>query len=222
MGYAGVHYVVSLGSKYSGGRYEGITDLRCEIQVRTVLQHAWALISHHLMYKDEATTPDRLKRDLNNVASLLEIAQGVFNTVREKRDAYVEEVEEIARKNTAPHFLLSQRIDFDTLMVYTRWKFPSLPVSESWHSRLLEDLDLGKYRTLADIDSAVEAARPAVDHYSHENPRWFQAGTDYITKSLGFVDHAFRKKHPWSEETIAAFKRLGHLVKGAKGSRTRV
>ena len=52
MGYHGAHFVVTLGDRYSGARYNGITDLRCEIQVRTVLQDAWALISHHLIYKD--------------------------------------------------------------------------------------------------------------------------------------------------------------------------
>ena len=213
MGYHGAHYVVSLGADYAGARYEGITNLRCEIQVRTVLQDAWALISHHLVYKDEATIPERLRRDLNNVASLLEIAQGVFDSVREKRDVYVEEIE---RKETEPPAFLSQPLDFDTLQAYTKWKFPELPISEHWHVRLLHDLNLAKYRTLGDIDAAVEAAKPAVERYRRENPAWFQAGTDFITKSLGFVDPEFRRKHPWGEKTITAFEQLEHLVKRVK------
>lgn len=210
MGYHGAHYVVSLGTEYSGARYESITNLRCEVQVRTVLQDAWALISHHLVYKDEATIPQRLRRDLNNVASLLEIAQGVFDSVCEKRAVYVQEIE---RKEAEPSTFLSQPVDFDTLQAYTKWKFPELPVSERWHVRLLQDLDLTKYRMLGDIDAAVEAAKPAVEQYQRENPDWFKTGTDFITKSLGFVDAEFRRRHPWGEKTIVVFKQLGHLVK---------
>lgn len=41
MGYSGTHLVVRLGAGYSGGRYKGITDLKCEIQIRTAVQDAW-------------------------------------------------------------------------------------------------------------------------------------------------------------------------------------
>ena len=90
MGYHGTHFVVSLGSKCSGPRYDDIRELKCEIQVRTVLQDAWAIISHHLVYKDEALIPTQMKRDLNNVGALLEVAQGVFDSARDKRTAYLD------------------------------------------------------------------------------------------------------------------------------------
>jgi ppGpp synthetase/RelA/SpoT-type nucleotidyltranferase len=92
MGYNGKAFVVTLGTRYAGGVYENITALACEIQVRTILQDAWAIIDHQLVYKNEESTPERLRRDLNNVASLLEIAQGIFDSVKEKRVAYVSEL----------------------------------------------------------------------------------------------------------------------------------
>src|SRR5262245_56322197 len=55
MGYQGRHFVVRLGPQFCGDRYEGLHDLHCEIQARTVLQDAWAQISHHLVYKTEAS-----------------------------------------------------------------------------------------------------------------------------------------------------------------------
>jgi len=210
MGYHGAHFIITLGDRYSGARYDGITDLKCEVQVRTVLQEAWALISHHLIYKDEASIPKRMQRDLNNVASLLEIAQGVFDSIREKREMYRGE---IRRKEAVESDFLSQPIDYDTLVAYTEWKFPSLPLSEHWHARLLTDLNSDKYRTLNDIHQAVEIAKPAVEAYKKESPDWFKFGTDYLTKSLGFIDSDFRKRHPWGERTLEAFKRFGHLTK---------
>ncbi len=210
MGYHGIHFTITLGSGFAGVRYDGITNMKCEIQVRTVLQDAWASISHHLIYKEEASIPGRIKRDLNNVASLLEIAQGVFDSVRHKRNQYEVEIE--SSEEDVPAFL-SNPIDYDTLAAYTRWKYPDLPISENWHARLLADLNREKYQKLRDIDIIVKRAKKAVDAYRNENPSWFQYGTDYLTKSFGFVDQEFREKHPFGKLTIEAFKRLEYLVK---------
>ncbi len=216
MGYHGAHFVISLGPRCSGPRYDAIIALKCEIQVRTVLQDAWALISHHLVYKNEASIPTPMKRDLNNVASLLEIAQGVFDSVRDKRQMYLDG---IRHKDPGGSDFLSQPIDYDTLVAYTEWKFKNLPVSRHWHSRCLGDLNLRKYRILKDIDDVVEHARPAVEAYRNENPDWFKFGTDFLTKSLGFVDEEFRQKHSWGGRTREAFQRFQHLL-GPGGDHT--
>jgi len=210
MGYHGSHFVISFGSRYSGARYDGIINLKCEIQVRTVLQDAWALISHHLVYKEESLIPARVKRDLNNVASLLEIAQGIFDSVREKREYYISEIHE---KEKTPSDFLSQLVDYETLYAYTKWKYKDLPVSDKWHERLLSDLNLQKYPILKEIDDIVERTKNAVMVYQKENPDWFKSGTAYITKSLGFGDEEFRKKHPFGQKTRDAFPKYAHLVK---------
>jgi len=210
MGYHGTHYIVTLGPSYSGARYEEISDMFCEIQTRTILQDAWALISHHLVYKDEKIIPPRLHRDLNNVAALLEIAQGVFDMVREKRASYLNE---ISSKKTQPSDFLAQELDYDTLREYTSWKFPNLPVSEIWHQRLMQDIDQKVYRTLQDLDDVIERTKDAVEQYNKEKPDYFTAGTDYITKSLGFADESFRNRHPFCTLTMEAFKKYQRYVK---------
>lgn len=209
MGYHGEHYIVSLGKTYSGVRYQGIVGLPLEIQVRTVLQDAWALTSHQLVYKDEAMIPSSLRRDLNNVASLLEIAQGVFDNVRDKRDAYLKEIE---RKQSVEQDFLNQPVDYDTLLAYTSWKYPDLGVDLSWHGELLRDLDHLEFDTLKKIDLAVESAKPAVLAYKKNYPELFSTGTDHITKSLGFVSESFRIVHSWGRETRHALHSLKHLV----------
>jgi putative GTP pyrophosphokinase len=210
MGYNAKAFVIRLGDKYSGVRYEGITDLKCEIQVRTILQDAWAIINHHLVYKNEANTPDRLRRDVNNVASLLEIAQGIFDNVRDKREAYIEEIQ---NKKKDHSIFLQQPVDYDTLLAYTKWKFPNLPESEYLTQLVLRDLDHDNFPTLRDVDAAVERAQAAVTAYSKENPGWFKFGTDYVTKSLGFADSGFRAKHGFASKTRVAFEKYKHLVK---------
>ncbi|MBI2176945.1 MAG: MBL fold metallo-hydrolase [Candidatus Tectomicrobia bacterium] len=210
MGYQGIHKIVRLGQKHAGPRYDNLKDLVCEIQIRTVLQDAWALISQHLIYKNESSVPDRLRRNVNNVMSLFEIAQRMFDFLREDREKYVGSIQS---RNKQPEAFLSHPIDYDTLIEYTKWKFPNLQPSDWLISLLLEDLNHNNYKRLEDIDRVVELAKEAVAAYKDENPDWFQNGTDFITKSLGFVDVEFRAKHRFARRTREAFEKYADMMK---------
>lgn len=209
MGYQGRHYVVTLGKNHSGPRYDNLQNLRAEIQVRTTLQDAWARISHNLVYKSESSMPIHLRREIQNVSSLLEIAQNIFDRSESSRKQYIADVQQ---RTSNANQLLSQPIDRETLEAYTTWKFPKLPVEHRIQELLLRDLNQSKYTTLADIDKAVNAAKSAVASYKLENPDWFKAATDFITKSLGFVDPEFRRSHPFGQRTLDAFKRYEQSV----------
>jgi putative GTP pyrophosphokinase len=210
MGYQGVHYIVELGDRYSGARYDELKDLCAEIQIRTILQDAWAHISHSLAYKSEASIPRAELRELNRVASLLEIAQNIFDRSSTTRREYSAKVASVQGTDA----FLEQPIDRETVSAYTQWKYPNLPIKHEVQELLIRDLDHSRYRTLSDIDRAVSAARKAVEAYQKEAPQLFQAGTDYITKSLGFVDQLFREKHGFARRTRHAFEKFSHLVSG--------
>jgi hypothetical protein len=109
--------------------------------------------------------------------------------------------------------LLASKINSDALRRYTEWKFPTLPVSVEWNDRAIRDLDGSTYATLEPIDRAVDRAAEAVAAYAREKPEWFKTGTDYVTKSLGFVDAGFRVRHGFAPLTREAFERYSHLLK---------
>jgi ppGpp synthetase/RelA/SpoT-type nucleotidyltranferase len=209
-GYQGTHYIVTLGPKHHGARYDGLTELKSEIQVRTILQDAWAQISHSLDYKSEASIPERERRELYNVSSLLEISQNIFDRTRETRQRYSKEVRQ--KQPSSPEFL-TQPIDRETISAYTRWKYPSLPIKENLQELLIRDLDRSRFKTLKDVDDALLRAVDAVKAYSKEEPDFFNFGTDYITKSIGFVDEHFRRSHGFGTQTREAFARFSHLVR---------
>jgi putative GTP pyrophosphokinase len=56
--------------------------LRAEIQLRSVLQHAWAAIDHKLRYKREQDAPRELKRALSRLSALLELGDKEFSDIR--------------------------------------------------------------------------------------------------------------------------------------------
>gem|GEM_PF-951075 len=82
-GYLSVHYIVSLApSRAVLAEWNPYSEMKVEIQVRTVLQHAWAVISHALQYKREADVPDELKRKLFRVAGVFELVDEQFVEIK--------------------------------------------------------------------------------------------------------------------------------------------
>jgi ppGpp synthetase/RelA/SpoT-type nucleotidyltranferase len=81
-GYRSLHYVCSLGG-------DGLpAEARFEIQVRTVVQHAWAEVEHDLGYKSHDAVPEAIRRRFSRVASLLEIADEEFVAIRRELEAH--------------------------------------------------------------------------------------------------------------------------------------
>ncbi|MDP9961754.1 GTP pyrophosphokinase [Chryseobacterium lathyri] len=84
-GYLSVHYIVSLNrQRQKLAEWKNFATLKAEIQVRTVLQHSWASISHELSYKKKYEIPKQLERKLYRLAGLFELADEQFLNIREE------------------------------------------------------------------------------------------------------------------------------------------
>jgi putative GTP pyrophosphokinase len=153
-GYAAQHFLVRLGKHSTGARYDDLRQLVCEIQVRTVLQDAWAVLEHHLFYKNERI-PTELLRTVNSLAAMLEHVDVGFNNLRGQRDLYLEQVRE--SRADSERFLLNE-LTIDTFVEYLKWKFANRPVerSEGQVRRVLADLDRQRFRLLSDLDDTIE------------------------------------------------------------------
>lgn len=82
-GYRSSHYVVQLTEARTNLlEWDGLSEFKAEIQVRTVLQHAWAAISHKLQYKREEDIPSQLRRKLFRLSALFELADDEFISLR--------------------------------------------------------------------------------------------------------------------------------------------
>lgn len=94
-GYLSKHFVVKLSKKRSElPELSQLKELSVEIQVRTILQHAWAENEHKLGYKNAMGLPKEIKRRFARIASLLEIADNKFSQIRDDLTNYEEHVKE--------------------------------------------------------------------------------------------------------------------------------
>lgn len=78
-GYLSSHLILSYNKDRSKLiEFAPFKDLKAEIQIRTVLQHAWSAIDWRLRYKSEVEVPKPLRRKLYRISALLEIADDEF------------------------------------------------------------------------------------------------------------------------------------------------
>lgn len=99
-GYLSLHYVLSFNKARKELReYKSIRDLKFELQIRSILQHAWAEIEHDMGYKNPHGIPKEIKRKFARVAGLLEIADSEFNGLRSNLKKYGNDVENLISNN---------------------------------------------------------------------------------------------------------------------------
>ena len=92
-GYRSIHYIVSLNREDHG---DGVPDevfgfecgicqqrypLKAEIQVRTMVEHAWSDFSHDISYKGAFELPTRFRREIALIAAELEDVDQSFDRV---------------------------------------------------------------------------------------------------------------------------------------------
>ena len=105
-GYVSLHYICSLPK--GKGYPEELTNIKFEVQMRTMLQHTWAEIEHDFGYKSELAVPREVRRDFARVASLLEIADGYFLSIKNRLKEYENTVCESIKNDTADDMTLNR------------------------------------------------------------------------------------------------------------------
>lgn len=89
-GYLSDHYIVTLKKEWlTLPILEGLEDYKAEVQVRTILMHAWAAISHKLNYKQSGTDV-KFERKLNRLSGALETADDIFAQLKEEKTKKIE------------------------------------------------------------------------------------------------------------------------------------
>lgn len=158
VGYRSKHYVCSLSSARlklkENARFKAMAF---EVQVRTVLQHAWAEIEHDRNYKFGGKLPDDLKRRLNLVAGMLEIADLEFEEITAGIKKYQRRVSRRADKGDLDVEMnsisvvefISKRGLYDDVHVARTAKDSLLPI------KFFEEMESFGLRKLADLDAIL-------------------------------------------------------------------
>lgn len=214
-GYGAIHYIVTLSKSVSGTRYEDLKNLRCEIQVRTVLQDAWAIFDHHLRYKHESEIPSSIRRRIHSLSALLENADTQFNDLWKEKSRYIRSL----TTNRPLKDLLSEDLNRDSLAVYLRKKFPSFALAEDkgHFDTATRYLDFTKYKKVKDIDEVINKTEEARKIY--KGIQITKTASAQLAVALACVDSTYRQLTSYGSQAAKAvnfYDKTHNLTKRSK------
>ncbi|MDP1829659.1 MAG: hypothetical protein Q8L48_40715 [Archangium sp.] len=190
-GYRSIHYVCSL----AGAPH---ADFRFEIQLRTVLQHAWAEVEHDLGYKVDDAMPEAIRRRFSRVAGLLEIADQEFVSIRRELAASRDEARAtVAKSGALPIDLVSldalirqpaiEALDREVATAL------SIPFDDGsfFPDYLVKLLRLAGLETTRDVVAAVAAQGPAVKGALGKYFEFSKRALGFAPESIGHVQRGY-------------------------------
>jgi ppGpp synthetase/RelA/SpoT-type nucleotidyltranferase len=196
-GYKSVHYLVSLNpGRISLPEYVAFKGLVVEIQVRTILQHAWAEIEHDIQYKSVETIPDTLRRRFLSLAGLIEIADREFQAIQDED----EKLRQAARTSIREGRLETVEITPDALKAYLDRKLGPdgrmARFSYDWTARMLRRMGFSNFQQ---IDQCIRG----YDDDAISRKLWgFRQGqiSRFELQLLAAMGENFITGHPWTKE----------------------
>jgi len=213
-GYLSLHYIVSLSDKRTilieYGRYKNI---KAEIQIRSILQHAWAEIEHDIGYKTNKGLPDEIRRSFSRLAGLLEVADDEFVKIRNSLEDRQNEVVSAIKKGKGDIVL-----DVVTLAKFTEQSDIIVEISKDLKNKYgikvsnnVSNAEL--HKTLAvlahlNISTIDELTKSLKNHREDIGKRLLALGFDFIK---------FYQDHVLSREVIIGF--LTHVIIAKMNSR---
>ena len=182
-GYMSLHYICSRED----------FPYRFEIQMRTVLQHAWANMNHDTGYKSGVDVPKEYLRNLNRLAGMLELADEQFSLIRNEITDYRRRVQSLVASGN----LSDVPLDADTFRSYLSLgpfdalnrRIAAVNQAEIQPVNLLNYLSVFRFlecKTLGDIDRLIKENADAAYQLA-----CYQIGLtdlDIISSSLGPQD----------------------------------
>lgn len=124
-GYRSHHFIVKIKDEWQNApNYRGLSDCVAEIQLRTILMHAWAEIEHELAYKRKEHIPDQFVRKLSQLSALFENADDQFDTLRSERQLYSESIvtDDVIKTGK---FNENIHLNLDSLQTFLDFTFPN-------------------------------------------------------------------------------------------------
>jgi ppGpp synthetase/RelA/SpoT-type nucleotidyltranferase len=167
-GYLSSHFVVRFKPPRSGQlEYKSLAGLWAEVQVRTVLQHAWAQVSHFLLYKTKRDIPKHLQRRAYALAALFEIADRELDALIAAGSEAVEQSNRAIATSggDVPIDVVSLRAFVESSLSVERWvrEVESLGIGIGPIGMISRDVEMAheaKLVTIADIELMLQRAEP--------------------------------------------------------------
>ncbi|MBK5190693.1 MAG: hypothetical protein JJE19_04265 [Methanosarcinales archaeon] len=194
--------------------FKRLKGMYFEIQIRTILQHAWAEIEHDRNYKFSGVLPKEIQRRFKILSGLLELADREFDDIAKSIDAYSETV---AEKTSIGDLAIP--INSTSLREYIHNKFASLiesgilEASDFVDDEIIEELE--EYYGITSLDQLDEIVpHDLIENYLSMNQSLWYNGIIIDILIINNPEFYFEKawKNKWGvtdPSDVPFFKKYG-------------
>ncbi len=204
LGYQSIHYLVKIkDNRIQLPEYARFSGFIAEVQVRTILQHAWAEIEHEIQYKAVDVLPKEIRRRFLALAGMLEIGDREFQALEDAHRKLLED----ARKRIASgdldveltpdslKTLLDKKLGEDGRM--REWSY-------SFATRMLKHLG---FTSIKQVDHALDGYNDDTISRIANGSRMGQI-TRFEDVLLASMGENYKNNHPWSGKETDWFEDL--------------
>lgn len=196
-GYQSIHYLVKLKRERSSlAEYRRFGESVVEIQVRTILQHAWAEIEHDIQYKSAHSIPQEIRRRFMALAGMLELADREFQAIQSADKQLSDNAAAMVRKGDlggveitpgALKIFLDTRLGADGRM--RDWSY-------EWSAKLLKNLG---FTDLEQVEAAISKYNDNELSAVAEGGRQGQI-TRFELMLMAALGEKYVERHSWKNE----------------------
>ncbi len=196
-GYQSIHYLLRVKMERARlAEYERFAGAVVEVQVRTILQHAWAEIEHDIQYKSSNTIPSEIRRRFMALAGMLEIADREFQAIQDADRQLEHHAKTMVQSGdlrgveitpNALRFFLDKKLGPDGRM--TDWSY-------EWGARLLKQFG---FQDLGQVEAAIA---PYDDHRVSVVAEGARQGqmSRFELMLLAALGERYIERHPWKDQ----------------------
>ncbi len=182
-GYRGTHYIIGIKPKWQKTpNYRDLNNIFAELQVCTILMHAWAEIEHKFAYKNQNQIPKSLKRQYSQLSAILEVADGLLGNISRNRNKLLADMESNAQEHGS--FDRNLSLDLDTLQALLTYYYSDrVKDSRETIQELLGEINEAKL-TMGnlidyidnDMEKALSEEKEWQSHQKEPDQRFTQVG----------------------------------------------
>ncbi len=213
--YRSVHNVVKINESWTATpNYRNLQNLKAEIQIRTILMHAWAEIEHKLNYKSDAQVPATFQRKLFRLSAKFEEADEQFEELKNGINHYRKNIVEVAKNENK--FDNTQDFNKDSLIAFLNFHFPNVPPIEDYFLDSAFEDYVENNISFDELEQIIIKVKPYIKEIAKDLKKsGYKNNVDQMpTEIIGFARHVLGQesyKHTMPEWKYVVEKWLNKL-----------
>ncbi len=189
----------------SAPNYRGLEDVKIEFQIRTILMHAWAEISHKFSYKKKDQIPTKdLERELFLISANFESSDKQLQVFKNKVEEYKDEVklslESLTSLRKKENYMINSQtfkgfdLNYDSLSALLDFYLSGYPRNQNSTMSSLERMRKRNFN-IAQVEELLQGIQP---YASEINKKVFPDRNLHLTQGtlLAYADDIFNSYLP--------------------------